>query len=644
MQSVQLRKGIEFYEGEPHLTRPITFDCSNELIRAIEFGEDNTETENHLIRNIPLEVITNEKELENSRIVYGTLKKEYLQGMYIIDKGNLYYLDLQNELVKICNFNIEAKRIIVIDDGTSKNYIYEMEVILNNNIESKKILLSKQKLVNSNWIKEILGIKYTLSEDSKSYNYLDIYIAELFANLHEEIEYAHVGWRFINGKYVYLHGGGVIGLNDSNIKGEKDKIIKVDYRVNRIEALNSVLDMLNISNDHTKTLPLLLYSHLAVMKELFIRAGVEPKFVLWIYGLTGSMKTSVSKVFFNLFNRSVKEEISATFKDTITGIEIKAFEYKDSVFLVDDFHPTTSITEKRDMERIASDILRRYGDMISKSRSTKNLTRQKEFPPRGLCVITGEDKLGGESTIARYIGIEVTTGDFDSEKLSYHQNNPLILSTHMYHFIYWISKNFELLKDNISQQFDILRGENLGLFKHKRFTETFTIYNIVCDIFLQYCIEAGLINQNVKQEMSEKWNTMIFEVIKTHEGSNLKEDPSIMYLMAIQELVSSNKLKLLRKDDKHSNKAKITGYFDEEKYYLFPQLAFAEVKDFWKHLSIEFPVSCEQTNKALNQLGIIETRIESNILRRTLKIPGHGNDRFLIISIKKMNQVLNDIN
>ena len=311
--------------------------------------------------------------------------------------------------------------------------------------------------------------------------------------------------------------------------------------------------------------------------------------------------------------------------------------------MIDDFHPTTSTVEKKEMEKLASDIIRRFGDGISKSRSTKNLTRQREFPPRGLCVVTGEDKINGESTVARYIGIEVSAGDFISEKLLYHQNNPLILSTHMYHFIKWVSDHFESLVSFIHQKFNNLRSNNERAFKHRRFGEDFAILVIVSNIFLQYCIEVGVITMEEKEEISKRWEDVIFNTIKTHEISNINQDPAIMYLTAIQELIASNKCKVIRLGENSLNKAKSIGYFDDEKYYLFPQTAFAEVKEFWKHLNIEFPVSSEQVNKALDQLGIIEIKIEGNKKRRTLKIAGHGNDRFLVINIEKLHQILSSI-
>ena len=44
--------------------------------------------------------------------------------------------------------------------------------------------------------------------------------------------------------------------------------------------------------------------------------------------------------------------------------------------------------EKKEMEKLASDVLRRFGDGISKSRSTKNLTRQKEFKSKSSLFIS----------------------------------------------------------------------------------------------------------------------------------------------------------------------------------------------------------------------------------------------------------------
>lgn len=292
-----------------------------------------------------------------------------------------------------------------------------------------------------------------------------MYIAQISINLPEEVKFNHVGWRVINNKHVYLDGMQAIGSENVDLKSSMNLYIKRDYSLLPEIAWNYSLNMLNISHDVKKTLPLWLYTHIAVIKELFKEAGAEPLFLMWIYGETGAMKTSIAKMFCNIFNRD-QEIISATFKDTVAGVELKYYDYKDSVLLLDDFHPTNSYADKKQMETLASNVIRAYGDGIYKTRGSKYMKKQKEFPPRGLCTITGEDILGGHSNIARCIGIEVARGTYNCEILKAHQMNPLIFSTHLYHFIKWVALNYDDIVNLIRSEYFNFRQINQGKYRH----------------------------------------------------------------------------------------------------------------------------------------------------------------------------------
>ncbi|EHJ01895.1 hypothetical protein CDLVIII_5413 [Clostridium sp. DL-VIII] len=496
--------------------------------------------------------------------------------------------------------------------------------------------MHSKDIINSDWIKR-LGIEYSIY-DNQLYKYLEIYIGRLFTNKQTEIKYEHVGWRLINNKWIYLHGGGNIGGNNLNIKGKEDKILEVDHKMNKRQALNQALNMLQIADYH-KTIPMFLYTHLSVLKELFNVAGVNPNFLLWLEGLTGSRKTSTAKVFFNIFNRS-KDYLSATFKDTIGSLEEKSFQYKDSLLILDDFFHSISKQEWNYTQQVASEMIRRYGDNFGKSRLDKNMERGKEYPPRGMLVITGELTIKGESTVSRYLSIGIEKNDINLEVLKYHQENPKILSTHLYHFIKWVSDNSEKIIKYIRDNFRNLRNKNQGKYGHGRFPEVQAIYEIICNIFLEYAIELEIIDIEKKQDIYHQWNKFIYETISIHEKANLQQDPAIMYLQALQQLICDGEIKLTFRS-RHTDKNTI-GYEDEENYYLSSEKTVQETIKYWRKFSIEFPATSEMLNKALDVLGIIKTKLDKGIIRRTHKISGDSR-RFLIINKLKMEEVLRRI-
>lgn len=677
-----LVKGLDFSDDNPQTVMGLDFSgdtMSNmqdnlgkykneKLIMGLEFGEDEGEKlekrysiqhgQTNTIKQLDLEklclptnnfnslqgvIIKDSKEYRNMDVVTIETEVNSLNTKYTIIGGNLYYSESNGELVQISNFEPKAIAIIEEDDGIERVRKYIVKCFLNKSQEYKAICLFGQDLNSDKWVDNKLGVKYMLINDAECRKHFRKYLSEIFAELETKVIYKHVGWRCINNTWCYLHAGGAIGLENENIKGDTDKFIQANYGISQLKSIESGVGLLNLSQDISKTLVQFLYSHLAIMKELFVQANVKPNFALWICGLTGSMKTSTSKVFFNLFNTVTKNGISATFKDTATMLEMKAFEYKDCVLLIDDYHPNINTGEKKEMDNKASEILRIYGDGISKGRATKYLTRQKQFEPRGLCAITGEDFLGGESTVARYIRIDVDKGDFNTDVLLYYQQSPYIIPTYFSYFIGWVAMNFEQLKEIISDSFIKYRKNCLSMFEHQRHAEACAILDVTIDIILKYYCECKYYEELSIYDIEDIWKLTIRNVIGENEIKNKLQSPEIMYLIALQELIKGNKFKLLNKDESNSMKSNL-GYKDEEFLYLLEGLVYSEVKKYWQNRGVNYPLSSEQTKKVLDAMNILKIKIESGKKRRTIKISGQKNQRFLAINISRMEEVLNEIN
>lgn len=68
-----------------------------------------------------------------------------------------------------------------------------------------------------------------------------------------------------------------------------------------------------------------------------------------------------------------------------------------------------------------------------------------------------------------------------------------------------------------------------------------------------------------------------------------------MYLIAIDELIRSNRCVLLEIGQAYLTRVNIIGYRDDNYDYLIPETAYNSVKGFWKNQSIEFPIGKEAT-------------------------------------------------
>lgn len=164
-----------------------------------------------------------------------------------------------------------------------------------------------------------------------------------------------------------------------------------------------------------------------------------PEFTVWLYGFTGTRKTTLAKLLLSHFG-DFKNRVPASFNDTYSSIEIRAHALKDTLILLDDFCPQQSYKETQNINTTAEKVIRAFGDRTSRGRSTVTLENQKKFVPRGMILITGETIVPGNSTAARLITLELKKSSIDLEALSKAQENSKLLSVSMREYIKWIKR------------------------------------------------------------------------------------------------------------------------------------------------------------------------------------------------------------
>lgn len=588
---------------------------------------------------------TNKSKLKSNRVIY-------TNSTYHTNPRNFYsdingtYVELLNsdfttKTIKLCNFTISViSKLITYEITTKRNTSYKIKCTLNDIAKEKTIEITMYDLrTKENFLNKIGG-EFVFIAEENAFDYFKEYISELIKIAPEEVIYSSIGWRKFGNNWAYIIGNKCIGLN-CNINCTQDKALRVDKKLTAINSAQLSLDMLNISNKLDKTLPLLLYSHLGLMKSLFTEAKAMPRFILWIYGETGSMKTSISKCFFSIFNNC--DDISATFKYTKAALEIKSSEYADSCLLVDDYHPTTTRTEKVDMDSKAGMLLRIYGDEASTGRGTQNMQKTIEVTSRGLCVITGENKFGSKSDLARLITVEITKDDIIPSVLSHYQNNPKLYPTHIYYFLSWVAINAEAIIEFIQKRVAILRIENQGLYSHKRYVDSYILLCITAEILLNYYTSIGLNLNN--QAIYHKWSESLKKMIQIQDSNMMQQDPGIMFIIALQNMLIGNTCTLEEINGEQMNKTNSIGYKDDKYLYLSAELAYEKVCKFWRGQGIEYPLTKDASLESLERIKVLETKDEGGDHRRTVKcsIKGISRRRYAKLIISEIDKLLNDI-
>ena len=148
--------------------------------------------------------------------------------------------------------------------------------------------------------------------------------------------YAHTGWRTINGNHVYLFNGGAIGANDVEV--ELDSELK-RYVLELPKSPEERRDALQLSLQLLDVAPLAITAPLwsAIWLAPFT-SFLEPDFMLFLVGVTGSLKSSLLSLIqahYGTFTKKI--HLPASWTSSYAYLELSSARIADAIFGVDEF-------------------------------------------------------------------------------------------------------------------------------------------------------------------------------------------------------------------------------------------------------------------------------------------------------------------
>lgn len=413
------------------------------------------------------------------------------------------------------------------------------------------------------------------------------------------------GWSNFNGRMVYMNDN----ISENPLfKSESGKSLLFNQNMYQGDALLYAFRMLKLSKDINKTLPLFLTAHLGVMYYFFELAGYAPRFVLFLRGETGSLKTSISKVFFR-FLADGNNEIPANFNDTMTALEIKMGQTRDEVFLVDDFRPSSMNSELVRMQANLEKLIRFYGDGIGKGRGNISLKLRKEFKPHSMCAVTGEYIHGTASSLQRLLIISVDKNTYDRELLKFYQDNPWVFSTHMNFFITYLSQNAQEIIKYISSKFVEKRAFYTSYLASKRLVDTAVCMELTAEIILLfYANRCKLVHPMDAPVQLEIWQKSILNFVRESDILANHREPVDMFCAAIAEIAHSAVTKIPPSKVLFEQNIKYAlGYYDYDArvLYLKPEESYTEVVQYWTKQGVPFTIKERPLRKMLLMSGLL---------------------------------------
>lgn len=456
------------------------------------------------------------------------------------------------------------------------------------------------------------------------------YVRSMIAFAPVKHVYRSTGFECINGQWVYVHDSAA--LLSSDVEFRTGFHIGCRPHDSPAAAFRNAMGILQLSLKDCLMVPLMLEAHLAPLFQLFDHAGHVPRFVVFLNGTTGSLKTSMSMCLYRLFQQQGLSP-EANFTDTETALEVKLASTHSRVLVVDDFQPpVTASAGKTKLERLEM-IIRFVGDRIGKARSNCELGLVEQRPPSCCCVVTGEDTGGSHSSLLRCLVLRLRKGDIDGPKLKRFQDDPLLLQTHFYHFLAWCGQHGEAIIRMIRDEFDAQRQFFGQVIKEPRLIDTGATLRITANILLQYGAEIGAVSDG--EQMYAQWTRSLCTALQLSEEYSHSMDPLAMYLQALFDLNQNGKLAVAPCEEAYVPE-KFLGYKVGDYWWLHSRAIFPHIVRYWNDFGVRFPLSVGKIIELLAHQALIqmdhETRNGKTKILYSKRSSLPGRPRMLVLN------------
>jgi len=467
-----------------------------------------------------------------------------LQEKAVFAKDGTEHIFLQE--IHLCNFAAWPLREILKDNGASQDRYLELQGLLQDGtpLPPRKISLA-EFLEKPTWAGLAWGAKAAIRpREEKEIRYC---IQRIAQGIPETVVYTHLGWRQIGDSRVYLHAGGAIGSESVEVEiSDRLRRYSLPPRTGDIkEALRASLSLLELGPKKVMY-SLLALVYLAPLCESLRMAGIEPSLLTYIWGPTGTKKSTLIALLLSHSGNFDAKGLPATFRDTANSIEKLAFLAKDTLLAIDDLYPAKDSREKSRLEGVLEHLSRNQGDRTGKGRMKADTSLREGLPPRGLALCSGEVMPLTGSSLARGFIHRLQKGEIDLEKLSKAQAQKNLLSQAMRGYLEWLAPQLDALPSQFEEAFTHLRQEankrDATKTRHSRLNESISHLHIGLNVFITFAIFQGTLSQEEGEKiLQEGWD--IFNQIADEQTQLEKAgEPSKKIAEASMELEAQGRI------------------------------------------------------------------------------------------------------
>lgn len=525
-------------------------------------------------------------------------------GQYLIREGRICRRKqtLHGEvIVPLCNFVARIAEEVAHDNGVEVKRLLSITGQHVDGSHLPAVLVEATQFSNMRWVTSQWGTHAIVEAGLSTQDHLRAAIQHQSPDATRRHVYTHTGWREIDGKLVFLTAEGAIGVADVVVQLEKEM---ERYRLPTLpqdlrSAMQASLRFLSIAPRRV-TVALWAAMYAAPLATL-----VVPRFLLWLLGRSGTLKTSLAAVALSHFGDFTGNDLP-NWSYTPNSLEKYLFLAKDVPFLIDDFAPQSDRNEALKIENTAARIVRSVGNRSGRGRLRSDLSLNEVYTPRGLVLATGEQLPDGQSILARIVTVDLAKGDVDLEQLSQAQKERVLYPHAMAGYIGWLSNQWDHLNQTIPAIWLDVRNRAHREGQHLRLPEAFASLYVGLDLGLNYAVELGALTESeAKPLRDEGWAALVETAERQHTDIEA-ERPTLRFLTVLGELLAQGKVRLADLGmTMPTRDGDLIGWQDAEYFYLLPSVTYHRVARFAREEGRHFGIKEMALRKALAEEGLL---------------------------------------
>ena len=558
-------------------------------------------------RTIQHEVKTHQARGESA----GALENAETDPYFLDDASNLYMRKKTRDgsvNVRLANFDALITRELIHDNGVDVTHAYRIEGRTGEGSLSA-IEVPASSFANLGWLHR-WGTKAIVEPGQTIKDYVRHAIQVRSGTPERTTHYSHTGWRQIDGNWGYLTFGGAIGIENVlvDLPPELQRYHLPLSPENEKEAILASLSFLDIGKREV-ILPLYVFTFLAPLTTVL---PIMPNFSAYVYGPTGTLKSTLAVLLLGHFGDFGSIERLSNFDDTANSLEKRAFILKDTILVLDDYHPSARRGDHEQKEHLAQRMIRSFANRTGRGRLNSDTTDKGRYEPRGMLIITGEELVSLQSTLARIMVVELTPGDVDKVKLTELQSKAHLLPDAMSSYIGWVKDHLQEIIETFRCRFVELRNLASGLGIHSKLPEQIAFLQFAWDTALSWMVDRGVLMPTDAISRSEEGYAIFVQHAK-HQGYRIeREDPVERFLDVLKTLITQGRVRINPKDilgDHLGGKdADLIGYYDQIYFYLLPSALWHSISRYFILEGYHFPVHKNTIYRMLANKGHIVTR------------------------------------